>query len=97
MDECNTILKAYTHLMKYDIMQIIWFALGRLANILGKEENTGYQYFLFFLKCTQFPQVCYILDSVVKSSVVNSNIILKTQIRAMDGCSEESMTFTVMV
>ena len=29
------------------------FVLGRLENIVGKEENAGYQHFLLFPKCFQ--------------------------------------------
>ena len=35
------------------------FVLGRIENIVGKEENAGYQHFLLFLQCFQkayFPE-----------------------------------------
>ena len=38
---------------KINITQKLKFASDRIENILGKGENAGYQYFLFFPNCFQ--------------------------------------------
>ena len=38
---------------KLNVTQKLKFALGRVENIVGKEENAGYQHFLLFPQCFQ--------------------------------------------
>ena len=40
---------------KMNMMQNSKFVLGKVENIMGKGENTGYQYFLLFLQCFHEP------------------------------------------
>ena len=40
-------LKAFAD-VKINVTQKLKFVLGRLENIVGKEENAGYQHFLLF-------------------------------------------------
>ena len=42
---------------KINVTQNLKFVLGRIENILGKEENAGYQYFLLFPQC--FQNACF--------------------------------------
>ena len=43
--------------------QKLKFALGRLENIMGKEENAGYQHFLLFPQCFQRASYSRLLNS----------------------------------
>ena len=36
-----------------NVSEDLKFVLGRVENIVGKEENAGYQHFLIFLRCFQ--------------------------------------------
>ena len=36
---------------KINVPQNLTFLGGRIENVVGKEENTGYQHFLLFLQC----------------------------------------------
>ena len=36
---------------KINVTQTLKFALERIENMVGKEENAGYQHFLLFLQC----------------------------------------------
>ena len=38
---------------KIDVNKNLKFVLGRVENIVGKGENTGYQHFLLFPQCFQ--------------------------------------------
>ena len=42
---------------KINVTQNLKFVLGRIENILGKEENAGYQYFLLSPQC--FQNACF--------------------------------------
>ena len=39
---------------KINVTEKLKFVLGRVENIMGKEENSGYQHFLLFPQC--FPK-----------------------------------------
>ena len=45
-------LKGFTH-NSLNMYQNLKFDLGRVENIVGKEENAGYQHFLLFPQCFQ--------------------------------------------
>ena len=38
---------------KFVVTEQMGFVFERVENIVGKEENAGYQHFLLFLKCFQ--------------------------------------------
>ena len=38
---------------KLKVIQMAKFVLGKIENIVGKEENAGYQHFLLFPQCFQ--------------------------------------------
>ena len=48
----STKLKAFAD-DKINVTQKLKFAVGRVENIVGKEENAGYQHFLLFPQCFQ--------------------------------------------
>ena len=45
-------LKAFAE-NKIEVIQMAKFVLDMIENIVGKEENAGYQHFLFFPQCFQ--------------------------------------------
>ena len=47
-------LKAFAD-NKTNVIEKLKFALGQEDNIVGKEENAGYQHFLLFPNCFQKP------------------------------------------
>ena len=46
---------------KINVIQKLNFDIGRVENIVGKGENTGYQHFLLFLQCFQKPSISRLL------------------------------------
>ena len=46
---------------KINVNETVKFGLGRVENTVGKGENAGYQYFLFFPECFQKPSVSGLL------------------------------------
>ena len=56
---------------KLKVIQMAKFVLDKIENIVGKEENAGYQHFLLFPQCFQkgifFFRVVKSWDCVVKS------------------------------
>ena len=60
---------------KINAIQNLNFVLGRVENILGKGENTGYHHFLLFPKCFQKAPFSSVVQSwycAVKRIHVNS-------------------------
>ena len=51
---------------KIIVTQNLTFTFGRVENIVGKGENAGYQYFLFFPQCFQMLS----FDDVLKFGIV---------------------------
>ena len=49
-------LKAFAD-NKMNLNEKLKIVLGRVGNIVGKEENAGYQHFLLFLQCFQKPSL----------------------------------------
>ena len=59
---------------KSNVAEKLKFILERLGNIVGKEENAGYQHFLLFRKCFQ---KAFLLGARLKSGLCGKELNTK--------------------
>ena len=47
--------------VRINMIEKLEFGLGRVENIVGKGKNSGYQHFLYFPQCFQYPSISWSL------------------------------------